>query len=144
MNELVEKLDVKVLGERLQKVRQHLKMTQADVAKEIGCAPLTISRMERGEITTSTVAALVFYSISVDMNRLLSKNFDVKARLQLLEQNSKGYIANMQQDFKDNVKIIIEKHTEDMFQDLNKRMMEATKQQSEDLLKSLEKTIELL
>ena len=55
-----------------------------------------------------------------------------------------AYIANMQQDFKDNVKIIIEKHTEDMFQDLNKRMMEATKQQSEDLLKSLEKTIELL
>ena len=53
-------------------------------------------------------------------------------------------MANMQQDFKDNVKKIIEKHTENMFEDLNKRMMEATKQQSEDLLKSLEKTIELL
>lgn len=60
MNELVEKLDVKVLGERLQKVRQHLKMTQADVAKEIGCAPLTISRMERVRLRLLRLPLLSF------------------------------------------------------------------------------------
>ena len=60
MNSLVEKLDMKILGERLQKVRQHLKMKQSEVAEEIGCATLTISRIERGETSTALHPLLVF------------------------------------------------------------------------------------
>ena len=160
MNEFVEKLDMKVLGERLQKVRQHLKLKQADVAKELGCASLTISRMERGEPTNSTVSAIIFYSLSVDMNMLLSADFDpdddalysknpalqshVKARLRLLEEDARDYIADMQKDFDENVKKIIQEYTEKMFQKLNERMLKATQKQNEDLFRRLEQTIELL
>lgn len=65
MNEFVRQLDMKVLGRRLQKVRQHIGMKQSEVAAEIGCAPLTISRMERGETSTSLLPLLVYYSQTV-------------------------------------------------------------------------------
>ena len=160
MNEILGKIDMKVLGERLQKVRQHLKMKQSDVAEELGCSPLTISRMERGEMTTSTVPALIFYSLSVDMNMLLSADFNpeddalysknpalqshVKARLRLLEDDSKDYIAQTHKDFEVNVKGVIQEYTEKMFAKLNKQMMASTTKTRDDLLRRLEQTIELL
>ena len=76
MNEFVQKLDMKVLGDRLQKVRQHLKMKQSEVAEEVGCAPLTISRMERGETSTSLLPLLACYSQSISMHLLFAKAFD--------------------------------------------------------------------
>ena len=156
MNEFVQKLDMKTLGERLQKVRMHLKLKQTDVAEEIGCASLTISRMERGETSTSLLPLLVFYSQSVSLDVLFGKTFDpeddalysknpamdshVKARLQLLESDVKDYIAKTQKDFKVNVQLLID----DMFKKLNKQMMDSTTSTQEDLLRRLEQTIELL
>lgn len=156
MNEFVQKLDMKTLGVRLQKVRMHLKLKQSDVAEEIGCASLTISRMERGETSTSLLPLLVFYSQSVSLDVLFGKTFDpeddalysknpameshVKARLQLLESDVKDYIAKTQKDFKVNVQKLVD----DMLNQLNQQMMDSTTSTQKDLLRRLEQTIELL
>ena len=156
MNEFVQKLDMKTLGVRLQKVRMHLKLKQSDVAEEIGCASLTISRMERGETSTSLLPLLVFYSQSVSLDVLFGKAFDpedealysknpameshVKARLQLLESDVKDYIAKTQKDFK----VSVQKLVDDMLNQLNQQMMDSTTSTQKDLLRRLEQTIELL
>jgi len=156
MNEFVQKLDMKVLGDRLQKVRQHLKMKQSEVAEEVGCAPLTISRMERGETSTSLLPLLAFYSQSISMDLLFAKAFDpedealyskdpaleshVKARLQLLQSDATEYIKNMQKEYDVNVKKLID----ELLQKMNQEMMDYTSKTREDLLKRLEQTIELL
>ena len=156
MNEFVQKLDMKVLGDRLQKVRQHLKMKQSEVAEEVGCAPLTISRMERGETSTSLLPLLAFYSQSISMDLLFAKAFDpedealyskdpaleshVKARLQLLQSDATEYIKNLQKEYDVNVKKLID----ELLQKMNQEMMDYTTKTREDLLKRLEQTIELL
>ena len=156
MNEFVQKLDMKVLGDRLQKVRQHLKMKQSEVAEEVGCAPLTISRMERGETSTSLLPLLAFYSQSISMDLLFAKAFDpedealyskdpaleshVKARLQLLQSDAIEYIKNLQKEYDVNVKKLID----ELLQKMNQEMMDYTSKTREDLLKRLEQTIELL
>lgn len=156
MNEFVQKLDMKTLGERLQKVRMHLKLKQSDVAKEIGCALLTISRMERGETSTSLLPLLAFYSQSVSLDVLFGKTFDpedealynknpameshVKARLQLLEEDIKKHIANKQKEFDVNVHALADK----LLKDMNEQMLKYTKDEQESLLRRLEQTIELL
>ena len=156
MNEFVQKLDMKVLGDRLQKVRQHLKMKQSEVAEEIGCAPLTISRMERGETSTSLLPLLAFYSQSISMDLLFAKAFDpedealyskdpaleshVKARLQLLQSDATEYIKNLQKEYDVNVKKLID----ELLKNMNQEMLDYTSKTREDLLKRLEQTIELL
>ena len=156
MNEFVEKLDMKVLGDRLQKVRQHLKLKQSDVAAEIGCSSLTISRMERGETSTSLLPLLVFYSQSIDLNMIFSIDFDpedeaiysknpalqshVKARLKLLEEDAQEYIAKTQEGFKTNVQNLME----EMSTKLNQQMMDSTLATRNDLMRRLEQTIALL
>ena len=156
MNEFVQKLDMKTLGERLQKVRMHLKLKQSDVAKEIGCALLTISRMERGETSTSLLPLLAFYSQSVSLDVLFGKTFDpedealynknpameshVKARLQLLEEDIKKHIAGKQKEFDSNVHALADK----LLKELNEQMLNYTRGEQESLLRRLEQTIELL
>ena len=147
---------MKVLGDRLQKVRQHLKMKQSEVAEEVGCAPLTISRMERGETSTSLLPLLAFYSQSISMDLLFAKAFDpedealyskdpaleshVKARLQLLQSDATEYIKNLQKEYDVNVKKLID----ELLQKMNQEMMDYTSKTREDLLNRLEQTIELL
>ena len=156
MNEFVQKLDMKVLGDRLQKVRQHLKMKQSEVAEEIGCAPLTISRMERGETSTSLLPLLAFYSQSISMDLLFAKAFDpddealyskdpaleshVKARLQLLQSDATEYIKNLQKEYDVNVKKLID----ELLEKMNKEMLDYTSKTRDNLLRRLEQTIELL
>lgn len=156
MNEFVQKLDMKTLGERLQKVRMHLKLKQSDVAEEIGCALLTISRMERGETSTSLLPLLAFYSQSVSLDVLFGKTFDpedealynknpameshVKARLQLLEEDIKKHIAGKQKEFDTNVHALADK----LLKELNEQMLNYTRGEQESLLRRLEQTIELL
>jgi len=156
MNEFVQKLDMKTLGERLQKVRMHLKLKQSDVAEEIGCALLTISRMERGETSTSLLPLLAFYSQSVSLDVLFGKTFDpedealynknpameshVKARLQLLEEDIKKHIAGKQKEFDANVHALADK----LLKELNEQMLNYTRGEQESLLRRLEQTIELL
>ena len=150
MNEFVQKLDMKVLGDRLQKVRQHLKMKQSEVAEEVGCAPLTISRMERGETSTSLLPLLAFYSQSISMDLLFAKAFDpedealyskdpaleshVKARLQLLQSDATEYIKNLQKEYDVNVKKLID----ELLNKMNQEMLDYTSKTREDLLKRLE------
>ena len=147
---------MKVLGDRLQKVRQHLKMKQSEVAEEVGCAPLTISRMERGETSTSLLPLLAFYSQSISMDLLFAKAFDpedealyskdpaleshVKARLQLLQSDATEYIKNLQKEYDVNVKKLID----ELLNKMNQEMLDYTSKTREDLLKRLEQTIELL
>ena len=156
MNEFVQKLDMKTLGERLQKVRMHLKLKQSDVAEEIGCALLTISRMERGETSTSLLPLLAFYSQSVSLDVLFGKTFDpedealynknpameshVKSRLQLLQSDATEYIKNLQKEYDVNVKKLID----ELLMKMNQEMLEYTSKTREDLLRRLEQTIELL
>ena len=156
MNECVQKLDMKTLGVRLQKVRMHLKLKQSDVAEEIGCASLTISRMERGETSTSLLPLLVFYSQSVSLDVLFGKTFDpedealycknpameshVKARLQLLEEDAREYIKNLQKEYDVNVRELID----ELLVKMNQQMLDYTSKTRESLLKRLEQTIELL
>ena len=156
MNEFVQKLDMETLGERLSKVRMHLKMKQSEVADEIGCASQTISRMERGETSTSLLPLLAFYSQSVSLDVLFGKSFDpedealynknpameshVKARLQLLEEDIKKHIANKQKEFDVNVHALADK----LIKDMNEQMLKYTKDEQESLLRRLEQTIELL
>ena len=147
---------MKVLGDRLQKVRQHLKMKQSEVAEEVGCAPLTISRMERGETSTSLLPLLAFYSQSISMDLLFAKAFDpedealyskdpaleshVKARLQLLQSDATEYIKNLQKEYDVNVKKLID----ELLKKMNQEMLDYTSKTREDLLKRLEQTIDLL
>lgn len=147
---------MKVLGDRLQKVRQHLKMKQSEVAEEVGCAPLTISRMERGETSTSLLPLLAFYSQSISMDLLFAKAFDpedealyskdpaleshVKARLQLLQSDATEYIKNLQKEYDVNVKKLID----ELLKKMNQEMLDYTSKTREDLLNRLEQTIELL
>lgn len=156
MNEFVQKLDMKVLGDRLQKVRQHLKMKQSEVAEEVGCAPLTISRMERGETSTSLLPLLAFYSQSISMDLLFAKAFDpedealyskdpaleshVKARLQLLQSDATEYIKNLQKEYDVNVKKLID----ELLEKMNQEMLDYTSKTRDNLLRRLEQTIELL
>lgn len=156
MNSLVEKLDMKILGERLQKVRQHLKMKQSEVAEEIGCATLTISRIERGETSTALHPLLVFYGQSIDLNMIYSADFDpedealysknpalqshVKARLELLKSDAVDYITNTQNQFSKNVEVLL-RETVDK---LNDQMMNYTKTELNDLMRRLQQTIDLL
>ena len=156
MNGFVEQLDMKVLGKRLQKVRQHIGLKQSEVAAEIGCAPLTISRMERGETSTSLLPLLVFYSQTIDLNLLFgtsfnpddeavySKNQDlqtlVKKRLEKLEE----YYRNHLKDSQDNYAEMTHETMEKMFQKLNKKMQETSEKQSKELLKRLSSAINLL
>lgn len=156
MNEFVEKLDMKTLGERLQKVRLHLKMKQSEVAEEVGCSMLTISRIERGELSTSLHPLLAFYSRSICLDLLYAKTFDpddealyskdpaleshVKARLQLLQEDAREYIKNLQKEYDANVKILIN----ELLDKMNQQMLDYTSKTRESLLKRLEQTIELL
>jgi len=156
MNEFVQKLDMETLGERLSKVRMHLKMKQSEVADEIGCASQTISRMERGETSTSILPLLVFYSQSVSLDILFGKKFDpeddalynknpamdshVKARLKLLQEDTIKHIADKQKEFDVNVHAIADK----LLKELNEQMLNYTKSEQDSLLRRLDDTIELL
>ena len=147
MNSLVEKLDMKILG---------VKMKQSEVAEEIGCAPLTISRIERGETSTALHPLLVFYGQSIDLNMIYSADFDpedealysknpalqshVKARLELLKGDAVEYITNTQNQFGENV----EKLLRETVEKLNDQMMAYTKTELNDLLRRLQQTMDLL
>lgn len=147
---------MKVLGKRLQKVRRHMNLKQSDVAAEIDCAPLTISRMERGETSTSLLPLLVFYSQCIDLNLLFGTNFNpddeavysknqslqslVKERLEKLKEDCKLQVKDLQDKYAETTGEAMEK----MLQSLNEKMQEVTEKQSDELLKRLESTISLL
>lgn len=69
---------MKEIGRRLKLIRQKLRLSQTEVAKEINGSQLTVSKIERGEnvLSSSFLAILLFYSESVNIDLLLNKKFD--------------------------------------------------------------------
>ena len=79
MDELIKNVDVKEMGRRFKLVRQRLGLTQTDVANQLNTTQLMIHRIEKGDniLSPMFLALLLFYSRSVSLEGLLSKNFDI-------------------------------------------------------------------
>ena len=73
----MEEISQKDLGRRLQLVRRHLGLKQSEVAEQVGCGSLTISRLERGEnVGSGTLGSLLaIYSQHISLNTLFAKSF---------------------------------------------------------------------
>ena len=80
MDELIKNVDVKEMGRRFKLVRQRLGLTQTDVANQLNTTQLMIHRIEKGDniLSPMFLALLLFYSRSVSLEGLLSKNFDIE------------------------------------------------------------------
>ena len=80
MDELIKNVDVKEMGRRFKLVRQRLGLTQTDVANQLDTTQLMIHRIEKGDniLSPMFLALLLFYSRSVSLEGLLSKNFDIE------------------------------------------------------------------
>ena len=92
MDELIKNVDVKEMGRRFKLVRQRLGLTQTDVANQLDTTQLMIHRIEKGDniLSPMFLALLLFYSRSVSLEGLLSKNFDIEDESLL----SKDYALN--------------------------------------------------
>ena len=80
MEESGKKLDMKELGRRFKQIRQHLGLTQTEEANQLGTSQLMIYRTEKGESILSPLllSTILFYSKSVSLEALFSKNFDIE------------------------------------------------------------------
>lgn len=79
MEEIQKAIDMKELGRRFKLIRQRLGMTQTEVGKQLNTTQLMICRVEKGENVLSPLllSLLAFYSQSVSMDYLFSRNFDI-------------------------------------------------------------------
>ena len=79
MEELQKDIYMKELGRRFKLIRQRLGMTQTEVGKQLNTTQLMICRVEKGENVLSPLllSLLAFYSQSVSMDYLFSRNFDI-------------------------------------------------------------------
>ena len=79
MEEIQRVIDMKELGRRFKLIRQRLGMTQTEVGKQLNTTQLMICRVEKGENVLSPLllSLLAFYSQSVSMDYLFSRNFDI-------------------------------------------------------------------
>ena len=79
MEEIQKVIDMKELGRRFKLIRQRLGMTQTEVGKQLNTTQLMIWRVEKGENVLSPLllSLLAFYSQSVSMDYLFSRNFDI-------------------------------------------------------------------
>ena len=80
MDEHFKTVDMKELGRRFKLIRQHLGLTQTEVANQLGTTQLMIYRTEKGESVLSPLllSTILFYSKSVSLEALFSKNFDIE------------------------------------------------------------------
>jgi transcriptional regulator with XRE-family HTH domain len=121
MEESDKKLDMKELGRRFKLIRQHLGLTQTEVANQLGTSQLMIYRTEKGESILSPLllSTILFYSKSVSLEALFSKNFDiedekvfdknyalnsiVKAKLDVLRDDILTKLQDVEVAFKNNL-----------------------------------------
>ena len=70
---------MKELGLRFKLIRQRLGMTQTEVGNQLNTSQLMVYRIEKGENVLSPLllSMLCFYSKSVSMDYLFSKNFNI-------------------------------------------------------------------
>lgn len=162
MSETVKNVDLKVMGARFQKIRQRLQLKQTDVAKEVGCSMITVSRLERGENISASVflSMLLFYMKTVSLDMLLSNYFDpddddlyqknvpmnsfIKANLEQLREDAEANIRNTQEGFKRNVDEALSQINDLLKKTLNEQMRNCTQDQQEKLRDRLDKVIGLL
>ena len=121
MEESGKKLDMKELGRRFKQIRQHLGLTQTEVANQLGTSQLMIYRTEKGESILSPLllSTILFYSKSVSLEALFSENFDiedervfdknyalnsiVKAKLDVLRDDLLTKLQDVEVAFKNNL-----------------------------------------
>jgi len=118
MEEIQKIIDMKELGRRFKLIRQRLGMTQTEVGKQLNTTQLMICRVEKGENVLSPLllSLLAFYSQSVSMDYLFSRNFDiddenvfnkdfalnsiVKAKLNFLREDVLGKLGKAEEEIK--------------------------------------------
>ena len=104
----------------------HLGLTQTEVANQLGTSQLMIYRTEKGESILSPLllSTILFYSKSVSLEALFSKNFDiedervfdknyalnsiVKAKLGILRDDILTKLHGVEDDFKKDLDSAIE------------------------------------
>lgn len=117
MDERFKTVDMKELGKRFKQIRQHLGLTQTEVANQLGTSQLMIYRTEKGESILSPLllSTILFYSKSVSLEALFSKKFDiedervfdknyalnsiVKAKLDVLRDDILSKLHGVEEDF---------------------------------------------
>ena len=129
----MEEISQKELGRRLQLVRRHLGLKQSEVAEQVGCGSLTISRLERGEnVGSGTLGSLLaIYSQHISLNTLFAKSFP----------------ENIEEVFQDNrISVPVSFLTDQVEQmvKIKKGMDEVFDKANNDFLPRLEQTIKLL
>lgn len=118
MEEMQNVIDMKELGLRFKLIRQRLGMTQTEVGNQLNTSQLMVYRIEKGENVLSPLllSMLCFYSQSVSMDYLFSKNFNiddenvfnkdyalnsiVKAKLSNLRDDLIGKLDQVENDIK--------------------------------------------
>lgn len=118
MEEKDKTLDMRELGWRFKQIRQHLGLTQTEVAKQLKTSQLMVYRTEKGESILSPLllSTILFYSKSVSLEALFGNNFDiedekvfdksyainsiVKAKLNLLRDDVINQLSLTQQEIK--------------------------------------------
>lgn len=129
----MEEVSQKELGRRLQLVRRHLGLKQSEVAEQVGCGSLTISRLERGEgVGSGTLGSLLaIYSQHISLNVLFAKSFP----------------ENIEEVFQDNrfsVPVSFLTDQVEQMVKIKKGMDEVFDKANNDFLPRLEQTIKLL
>ena len=117
---------MKELGLRFKLIRQRLGMTQTEVGNQLNTSQLMVYRIEKGENVLSPLllSMLCFYSKSVSMDYLFSKNFNiddenvfnkdyalnsiVKEKLKLLKED----VIHQMQKSQDDIKRVLESAVE--------------------------------
>ena len=129
----MEEISQKEFGRRLQLVRRHLGLKQSEVAEQVGCGSLTISRLERGEnVGSGTLGSLLaIYSQHISLNTLFAKSFPENIEEVFLDNRISVPVSSFMDQVEQMVKI-------------KKGMDEVFDKANNDFLPRLEQTIKLL
>ena len=75
----MNKIDIKILGQRLKAIRKDLGMSQMHIAQQLGVAQSMVSKIERGAPVLSPVLLgyMLFFSDRVNINYLVGDRFDI-------------------------------------------------------------------
>lgn len=115
-------MDYEKLGKRLREVREVFKMSQAEVATQLGVTQTYITRLENGKGTNGDflVRVLDFYSQFISLDRLFNDNLPI--------------LEAVQEELKSPSDEILRRRNQQMQESIN-RMMNA---QRETLLASMD------
>lgn len=89
MNEILEQLTLKEMGERLLLARKTLGLKQQEVAEIIKTSQTRLSQIEKGNAVTSPVLIrlLAFYSQSISLDALFAENMNFVTHQNLLNKD---------------------------------------------------------